>query len=795
MSRMAYNRVRNIMKKAFTLIAAMVLMASMVMAQGHSARRLPQGKAPLASHKLIKQHVNTSAPKDAEETITEFPWTLGFETGETGYTFIDADGDGFNWGILTASEDNFHVHGGDGVATSASYDNATEAPLTPDNWMILPAFEIPTEAEGFELTWYARGQDVEYYEENYSVYISTTGNAVADFTTAVATATTTNEWVKGTVSLEEYAGETIYIAFRHHNCTDMFFLDIDDIRVGLIEAPEDTIAGPAVVRMGEPTVFTAVCESSAEFEWNTDATDATYEGNTATLTWETAGTGNVSVTATNIAGNSTDAMEVTVIDCTEIISEFPYNFGFEGSLGCWQAYASDPENTNELGVSDEGSFEGENSFIFSSYSIVESENYTQYLISPEFALPVEGSYMARFMYFADSEAESFQMLASTTTDDEAAFTNVLFTLENTVEEEWTEMACVLPADAKYVAFKYYGNWAYNLYIDDFSIETLTAPTVTLDGPASIGTNQDAVFTAFSPLAESLAWTIDGAAVSSTEATITHVFTTAGEHTVSVTATNSEGSATASFTVDVFNCEGATLPYVADFSEGLHCWSNRSDLTEGYGWMTSAEAMDVPEGQVLSLSADLVWGMFMMDVDVDNWLISPVITKSEGNYDIAWKVKPYTTQYAGDHYAVYVIANGQETMLREETLNASMTNFTQRTVALPANINGEFRIAFRHFNNAEGYVIMLDDIKIVEAGSVAIDDVNSSNVAVYPNPVTDRLNVEGEGISEVNVIDLNGRTVASAHSAGVIDLSAFSTGMYIVRVVAADGVHTSKIVKK
>ena len=86
------------------------------------------------------------------------------------------------------------------------------------------------------LSFWVAGQDQAWAAEHFSVYISTTGATVSDFTTAlfydqVATGTMTQY----TCYLTQYTGQTVYIAFRHHNITDMFRLNLDD--VDIIEAP------------------------------------------------------------------------------------------------------------------------------------------------------------------------------------------------------------------------------------------------------------------------------------------------------------------------------------------------------------------------------------------------------------------------------------------------------------------------------------------------------------------------------------------------------------------------------
>ncbi len=76
------------------------------------------------------------------------------------------------------------------------------------------------------------------------------------------------------------------------------------------------------------------------------------------------------------------------------------------------------------------------------------------------------------------------------------------------------------------------------------------------------------------------------------------------------------------------------------------------------------------------------------------------------------------------------------------------------------------------------------------------------LTVYPNPVSDRLNINltgYEGVSSINLIDVNGRTVASQRTAQVnsqMDISRLSKGIYLVKVVTAGGeVLNTKVVKQ
>lgn len=154
----------------------------------------------------------------------------GFEGEDVpqGWTVIDNDGDGYEWYVLNNSQSEsggFVVHSGDGHITSASYQSVA---LTPDNWLITPALQIsgPT-----TLSFWVAGQDPSWAAEYFGVFLSTTGTNVSDFTVELTNGTATGTMTQHTVDLSAYAGQTVYIAFRHYNVTDMFRLNLDDVEI------------------------------------------------------------------------------------------------------------------------------------------------------------------------------------------------------------------------------------------------------------------------------------------------------------------------------------------------------------------------------------------------------------------------------------------------------------------------------------------------------------------------------------------------------------------------------------
>ena len=151
------------------------------------------------------------------------PNNEGFEDGMPPpcWTNLDADGDGFAWFGYSPAP-----HTGDSSAASASWINGQV--LTPDNYLILPQTTPGTDED---LTYWVAAQDPAYPSENYSVVVSTTGMAPADFTDVLFTETLVDDvWAMREVDLSAYMGMDIYIAFRHHGVSDQFYMKIDDVQ-------------------------------------------------------------------------------------------------------------------------------------------------------------------------------------------------------------------------------------------------------------------------------------------------------------------------------------------------------------------------------------------------------------------------------------------------------------------------------------------------------------------------------------------------------------------------------------
>ena len=157
--------------------------------------------------------------------ITSYPYTMGFENDDNMacWHFVDNDNDGYGWMLQSIANTGSYSMG------SASYINNIGA-LTPDNWMILPQMQF-TAGNNYQLSWYTGIIDVNYYQEQYGIYVSTTGISPADFTLVQQYTIDDTNWTLKTLDLSNFAGQNVYIAFRHYGTTDVYWMLIDDIVV------------------------------------------------------------------------------------------------------------------------------------------------------------------------------------------------------------------------------------------------------------------------------------------------------------------------------------------------------------------------------------------------------------------------------------------------------------------------------------------------------------------------------------------------------------------------------------
>ena len=184
--------------------------------------------------------------EDAEQAEDSF--LFNFSDGTlNGWRNIDADDDGWVWYNSAEMLGPGYGYKDDYCAMSHSFcsqitetGNQFNFPLTPDNYLVTEKKYAITETS--QLSFLVCALDPEYFAEHYGVAITMVDNASAEDFITVFEETIENdkldewdgmtpqtEWVLRTIDLSKYAGEEVYIAIRHFNCSDQYIINVDDI--------------------------------------------------------------------------------------------------------------------------------------------------------------------------------------------------------------------------------------------------------------------------------------------------------------------------------------------------------------------------------------------------------------------------------------------------------------------------------------------------------------------------------------------------------------------------------------
>jgi hypothetical protein len=150
------------------------------------------------------------------------------------WTLYDEDGDGNFWADIFEVQD---ANGNPVTPVSIISRSWQVAPLTPDNWIVSPAIDLTSASGDVQLTWKVQAAAASWDLEKYSVYVATSSD-ISDLESATVTFTeiyddpsNAGTQYERTLDVSSLAGETVYLAFRHHDVTDQDFLSIDDVMV------------------------------------------------------------------------------------------------------------------------------------------------------------------------------------------------------------------------------------------------------------------------------------------------------------------------------------------------------------------------------------------------------------------------------------------------------------------------------------------------------------------------------------------------------------------------------------
>ena len=678
-----------------------------------------------------------SSPSGPQPPIASF--SEAFENGmPANWTLIDGDGDGYNWEI-------YPYQGHSGVCiSSASYINNVGV-LYPNNFLVSPRVTL-----GGTLTFWACAQDSGYPAEHFGVAVSTTNNTSASAFTTVQEWTMTAKsdgpangprgsraqgtWHQYTVNLSSYNGQSGYIAIRHFNCHDQFYLNVDDVDYGFSKGTSQ-IVGYRVYRTN--------CSNNGPYNPNntTMLADGVTTSSYIDQSWENVANGSYKFgvsSVSNVGGES----EILWSDCITKGTEYTIT-----------ASAS-PSNAGT--VSGGGLYWGGSTCTLTAtahtgYTFVNwTQNGNVVSTSPtySFAVSASGAYVANFtlnsynITVAANPANGGSVTGAGTYNHGTSCTLTATPNANYNFVNWTKNGTIVSSNPTYTfSVTSNGNYTANFSEEVYYTIIVEADpeeggTVTGSGTFLQGQSCTVVATANSDYAFTN-WKENGTVVSTNA---NYTFTVNGNRTLVAyfTATPPQPQEyTVTISADpyyggtvVFGSKGTTT---YDFDDGtMMNWTSLDADGDGNGWVSSSNpgiyhyttfngsgtGHNGSEAYVISGSYA---NQTAQALTPDNFLISP--TKAAYS-QISFYACAQDANYAAEHFGIAVSTTGNTsassfTTIQEWTLTAKNSKaqgtWYNYTVDLSAYAGQDIWVAIRHFNCTDQFIINIDDITLTTGG--------------------------------------------------------------------------------
>lgn len=168
----------------------------------------------------------------------------------------------------------------------------------------------------------------------------------------------------------------------------------------------------------------------------------------------------------------------------------------------------------------------------------------------------------------------------------------------------------------------------------------------------------------------------------------------------------------------------------------------------------------------------VWRVEDADTDKPKWvnISGDLPSRLPVNWMVVDPYRPDSFFIAGTDFGLYTSADAGNTWIKEERLPNVMVQ------------NLRLRYSDRKlFIFTYGRGVFTADLERMEDPFLSVNEPNTKELSVYPNPATDQLNIDIEGEFEYQIFDLNGKMLLKGKNDKTIRVSLLEKGTYLLEV--------------
>jgi len=550
---------------------------------------------------------------------------------------------------------------------------------------------------------------------------------------------------------------------------------------------------------------------NAPTSWNwtfEGGTPATSTAQNPSVTYNTAGTFDVSLTVTNAAGSDTKTVnsyinveDTPITYCTSQGNNYSYEWISNVQFGAF---------SNSSGAA------GYTDFTNQTISINAGSNVAVSL-TPDFSSTIyTENWKVWIDYnhdgdFTDAGEEVFAGIGSSTVSGN-------LTVSSTANGT-TRMRVSMKWNGDPTSCESFSYGEVEDYTVSFGAPPPMPPVAEFTADNTTVTEGDAIQFTDASTNNPTSWEWDfagGTPASSTTENPNVTYNTAGNYDVSLTVTNADGSdsetKTGFITVNEAGGGGPVELSYSGFESGWDIWSDGGNDCKRYTGGTYAyggnDAIDIQDNSGVSSSfymtnSEDVHTPGYVQIDVEFYFMA--VSMDNSNED-------FWVQYYDGSSWITVADFDKGIDFDNNTFYAVTLSLLESSLTFPTNMKLRF-MCDASGNRDDVYI---DDITVtasttlitngpqkpvtIKSTGITVFDLGDEEFALYPNPATETINIvleEGENI-DVQIFNTSGQLLLDSKLGGnidAIDISKFDTGIYIIRITADDEVFTQKFIKK
>lgn len=667
--------------------------------------------------------------------ITAHPWYVDFETDYDCWCTVG----NYGWSRIY-NNSNFGIQG-----SSSGH-----------SMIASPAVALPADSTGLRFYW----TDRQYSGTNTYYVLVSRGERMNldDYDTLFTSMPGNGSLVQRSVSLADYAGDTVYIAFRqnyqnYRGLARIFHVAMYNsvIPIGNLEAMADAVAIGDTVRYA--VHLTQAADSLLTFSWHSTLLDTTFitTDSTLALVYTVTGSDTLTVTVSNAYGILVQSVHVDVYDCGSVgVIPWEEDFSYDGHVACWIENGFN-RRTGSYGIWYEDGSSG--SFV----NLMWTQTAGSYMLTRPIMVPADADNLALMVEFS---GRLDVRVSSTASTDTASYTDHLLHepyVFNCMKSRWVNLSSYAGQTIRVGLFCASNRLDINRLVLDYD----TLPMVIIAGQEKTTTDSATLFVASlrhgSTEGLHYAWHSAAGGTIATNAVgdsawITYGTAVLGDvDTVRVIATNDYGTDTTYKAIRIVDCTPATtLPWVETFADGIVCWYK----PEGSNFIS-----DRP----YSYSTDPYFERYRYlkstcDSDTaDHWIVSKaIVVPSDTSQEVVleWKVGSSNTNFVHT-YQVLATSSDDFTdtslyipLYFDSSAHGSYLRYDNRAVSLRQFAGQTIHIAFR--NRPVNYVgtnvdLLFDDIT-VRTTCVPVVNLTADNSTYYYGDTATFTAILSEGIT-------------------------------------------------